>query len=120
MKLPNVNENGWVLDRVERWFAVQGMLPRPGEPGEENALTPFFEASWREFLDLLPTDRAQSAAELAKLAFFAGAVYSFEGLAQHSKDATELKLDDDEYRSSLEALAMEPLQYLRARGIKLP
>lgn len=118
MKTRTWGDWGWNMNRLERWLAVQMLLPRPGEPVAEPVA--FFEANWLCFLDELPEDRAMSAGEFAKLAYFTGAMTAFIGLAQHDQDAASLKLSDKESHDALEELALEPLEYLRARGIRLP
>jgi hypothetical protein len=96
------------MTRAERWFWVQTLLPMPTRP--------YFERSYDQFLRALP-DRPLGAAELARLAYFAGAADAFGGLADHDKIAG--MLTEEQARADLAQLALEPIEYLHRYGMKL-
>ena len=94
------------MTRAEKWFWVQTLLPLPDRP--------YFEAAFDQFLAVLP-ERPLSTAELVRLAYFAGAADAFAGLADHDKVAPQLT--EDQARSRLAHLALEPIEYLHRYGL---
>lgn len=96
------------MTRAEKWFWVQTLLPMPDRR--------YFERSYDNFLRALP-DRPLGAAELARLAYFAGAADAFGGLADHDK--AQHLMTEEQARADLAQLALEPMEYLHRYGMKL-
>jgi|SRR6187399_544021 hypothetical protein len=96
------------MTRAERWFWVQTLLPMPDRR--------YFERSYDVFLRALP-DRPLGAAELARLAYFAGAADAFAGLADHDKAAQGMS--EEQACANLAELALEPIEYLHRYGMGL-
>lgn len=94
------------MTRAERWFWVQTLMPLPKKP--------YFDASYDQFLRALP-DRPLGSAELARLAFFAGAATAFRGLADH--DAASRLLSEEDAKMELTELALEPMEYMHRYGM---
>lgn len=94
------------MTRAERWFWVQTLLPLPDKQ--------YFDASYDRLLAALP-ERPLGTAELARLAFFAGACAAFRGLADHELAAETMSEEDA--KLDLAQLAIEPLEYLKRYGM---
>lgn len=92
------------MTRSERWDWVQTLPP----------MRTHFEKSLDRFLNSLPT-HPLTTAQLVRLAFYAGANASFQGLAEHERRTAGW--GDDDTLFALRELALEPMEYLHRNGV---
>lgn len=92
------------MNRAEVWEWVQTLLPRQS----------FFEQRYELFLSSLPA-RPMSTDELARHAYYAGAMAAFHGIAEN--ELRTASWPDEERLIALQALTLEPIEYLKAHGL---